>query len=130
MPLIKRFQEIEAWQKARELTKAVYECTNSGKFSKDFGLRDQMRRAAVSVMSNIAEGFERGGKTEFIHFLSISKGSAAEVESQLYVALDQGYISEDRFKELQNIVRTTEGLLAGFMRYLKTADIPGEKFKR
>ena len=90
MATIQRFEEIEAWQVARELTRSVYECSKSGSFAKDFALRDQIRRAAISVMSNIAEGFERGGNAEFIQFLSIAKGSAAEVETQLYVALDQG----------------------------------------
>jgi four helix bundle protein len=123
MALITRFEEIEAWQKARELTQGIYAYSKVGAFGKDFGLRDQIRRAAVSIMSNIAERFERGGKAEFLHFLSMAKGSAGEVESHLYVALDQGYISEDRFRELQDMVRATEKLLAGFMKYLKTSNI-------
>ncbi len=92
MGTITRFEEIEAWQKARQLSAAIYKTTNAGIFSRDFGLRDQIRRAAVSVMSNIAEGFDRGGNKEFIQFLYIAKGSAAEIQAQLYVALDAGYM--------------------------------------
>jgi S23 ribosomal protein. len=90
MGTIQKFEDIDAWQKARALTREVYAVTADGAFAKDFGLRDQIRRAAVSVMSNIAEGFDRGGVREFIQFLFIAKGSAAEVQAQLYVALDAG----------------------------------------
>ena len=89
----KRFEEVEAWQRARELTKLVYQMSTQGDGAKDFGLRDQIRRAAVSIMSNIAEGFERRGAVEFSRFLVVAKASAGEVRSQLYVALDLGYIS-------------------------------------
>ncbi|MEA2084022.1 MAG: four helix bundle protein [Thermodesulfobacteriota bacterium] len=88
MAKIGKFEDIEAWKKARELTKEIYVISNEGPFARDFGLRDQVRRAAVSVMSNIAEGFDRGGNRELIQFLYIAKGSAAEVQAQLYVALD------------------------------------------
>ncbi len=87
-----RFEDLLVWQRARELTRVIYELTQGGAFARDFGLRDQIRRAAVSVMSNIAEGFERGSDTEFGHFLSIAKGSCGEVRCQLYVASDQGYV--------------------------------------
>ena len=83
MATIEKFEQIEAWQEARRLTHALYELTSEGKFARDFGLKDQIRRAAVSVMSNIAEGFERGGDKEFIQFLSLAKGSAGEIRSQL-----------------------------------------------
>ena len=92
MAKIEKFEDIEAWQKARGLSKAVYAVTGDGTFARDFGLRDQIRRAAVSVMSNIAEGFDRGGNRELTQFLYIAKGSAAEVQAQLYVALDAGYL--------------------------------------
>ena len=107
MATIQHFEEIEAWQKARELSRAIYACSQGGKFAKDFGLNDQIRRAAVSVMSNIAEGFERGGTSEFSHFLSMAKaeGSVGEIKAQLYVALDQGYINRDQFNSLK--VRST-----------------------
>jgi four helix bundle protein len=86
MSNVQRFEDLIAWQKARELTKQVYSHTENGPFSKDFGLRDQIRRASVSIMSNIAEGFERGGPSEFHQYLVIAKASSAEVRSQLYVA--------------------------------------------
>jgi four helix bundle protein len=89
MGTFRSFEDIEAWQKARSLTSRIYSESNSGKFQRDFGLRDQIRRASVAVMSNIAEGFERAGNKEFLQFLSIAKGSAGEVKSQLFVALDQ-----------------------------------------
>ena len=99
MSSFQRFEDIEAWQKARELTKAIYAMSNDGQFARDFGLRDQIRRASVSIMSNIAEGFGRGGNKEFIQFLSTAKGSASEVQAQLYVALDAGYINQDQFQK-------------------------------
>ena len=129
MATIKQFEDIEGWQQARELTKAVYSCSKIGAFSKDFGLRDQIRRASVSIMSNIAEGFERGGRLEFIQFLAIAKGSAAEVEAQLYVALDQEYISEEQFAALRSRARLTKRLVAGFMKYLRARNIKGQKYK-
>lgn len=130
MTTIRRFEDIEAWQKARVLTKAVYELSSKGGFARDFGLRDQIRRAAVSIMSNIAEGFERGGAGEFIQFLSIAKGSAGELEAQLYVALDQEYISPQEFERLQDLVASTKKLLAGFMNYLRTSEYKGQKYKK
>jgi four helix bundle protein len=129
MASIQRFEEIEAWQKARELTRGVYTCSKQGTFAKDFALRDQIRRSAVSIMSNIAEGFERSGKGELIQFLAIAKGSVAEVEAQLYVALDEGYINKEKFEELQDIARSTIRLLGGFMKYLKNTDLRGVKYK-
>ena len=98
---VNRFEDLIAWQKARELTAKIYKVTNEGVFGRDFGLRDQIRRASVSMMSNIAEGFERYNPNEFHHFLSISKASCGEVRSQLYVAFDIGYISKETFAELK-----------------------------
>lgn len=129
MPKIEKFEDIEAWQRARELSKAVYAVTCDGAFARDFGLRDQMRRAAASVMSNIAEGFGRGGNKEFIQFLATAKGSAAEVQAQLYVALDAGYLPPDQFKDLYDQSETTARLIGGFMRYLRNSDQKGYKFK-
>jgi four helix bundle protein len=129
MASIQRFEEIEAWQKARELTHLIYACSKQGPFAKDFALRDQIRRSAISVMSNIAEGFERSGKGEFIQFLAIAKGSVAEVEAQLYVAFDEEYINKEKFKELQEVARSTTRLLGGFMKYLKNTDLRGLKYK-
>lgn len=129
MPTIKRFEDIEAWQKARELTRAVYECTKKGPFAWDFGLKEQMRRASVSVMSDIAEGFERGGTAEFVQFLCIAKGSAGEVQSQLYVALDQQYISEEEFKSIRAIAESAKRLIGGLMSYLRGSGLKGVKYK-
>lgn len=101
MATIERFEDIKAWQTARDLVSAVYRVSGKGKFEKDFGLRDQIRRASVSVMSNIAEGFERCSDREFHRFLYIAKGSAGEVRSQLFVALDLGYMTSDEFNDLR-----------------------------
>jgi len=117
---IEKFEDMKVWQKARELVKNVYQVTKEGQFGKDFGLRDQMRKAAVSIMSNISEGFERGSKKEFIQFLTIARGSAAEVKSQLYVASDIKYISEDFFKRLYSEVSDIGKMLNGFISYLKS----------
>ena len=111
MAAFKTFEEINAWQNARVLVKDVYAMTRSGGFSKDFGLRDQIQRAAVSICSNIAEGFERRGNKEFINFLWIAKGSAAEVCSQLYHARDLGYITEEKFKTMYKSAKQIGGML-------------------
>jgi four helix bundle protein len=129
MATIQSFEDIDAWQKARQLSKMVYEYTKQDAFKKDYGLCDQIRRAAVSVMSNIAEGFDRSGNKEFIQFLFIAKGSTAEIESQLYVALDNGYINEEQFTEVTSLTNVIKSLLSGFIRYLKKSDMKGYKFK-
>ncbi|MFN0074189.1 MAG: four helix bundle protein [Chloroflexota bacterium] len=110
---IKRFEDFTAWQRARELTVAIYRLTDEGSFARDFGLRNQIRRAAVSIMSNIAEGFERGRPGEFYHFLSIAKGSNAELRSQLYVAQDVGHIDEKLFGEIWTLAEEVGRLLGG-----------------
>jgi four helix bundle protein len=97
---IEKFEELIAWQKARKLTARIYRVTNEGSFAKDYGLKDQVRRAAVSSMSNMAEGFERGSLAEFNRFLSISKGSCAELRTQLYIAFDVGYLEKQVFESL------------------------------
>ena len=117
---IRTFQDLIAWQKARVLTASIYRVTSIGEFARDFGLKDQIRRAAVSVMSNIAEGFERGRPSEFHQFLSIAKGSCAELRSQLFVALDAGYLKQTDFAQLMDIAaevsRIIGGLRAGVQR--------------
>lgn len=118
MPKIETFEDIEAWKKVREMTREIYVISRQGPFARDFGLRDQIRRAAVSVMSNIAEGFERGGDVEFRRFLAIAKGSAGEVRAQLYVALDAGLITQAQFDSLYKMATETGNLIGGFMRYL------------
>jgi len=129
MATLTKFEDIQGWKKARELTRAVYTVSNRGTFSKDFALREQIRRAAVSIMSNIAEGFERGGKAEFIQFLSIAKGSTGEVEAQLYIAFDQNYINQEEFDALKELADSTKRLIAAFMNYLKQSEIKGQKYK-
>ena len=112
---IRRFEDLLVWQKARELTRAIYALSAQGPFSRDFGLRDQLRRAAVSVMANIAEGFERGGRGEFHQFLSMAKGSCGETRSGLYVALDVGYLSAQDFGRLSGLAQEI-GRMVGRMR--------------
>ncbi|MBI5366940.1 MAG: four helix bundle protein [Planctomycetes bacterium] len=124
-----RFEEIEAWQRARELTREIYGCSKTGPFSRDFGLRDQVRDAAISVMSNIAEGFGRRGTQEFLQFLSYACGSSTEVESELYVALDQEYIDLPTFTRLQAQVQRTRYLILGLMEYLRGCGIRGSKYR-
>jgi len=97
---IEKFEQLIAWQKSRKLTSQIYKATDEGQFARDYGLKDQVRRAAVSIMSNVAEGFERGGPAEFHRFLSISKGSCAELRTQLYIALDVGYLDQNTFEPL------------------------------
>ena len=120
MNKIERFEDLIAWQKARVLTRAIYEVTRQGAFAKDFGLAGQIQRAAVSIMSNVAEGFERGGRGEFHQFLSTAKASCAELRSQLYVALDVGYLDQRKFDELlrqaEEVARIIGGLRASIAR--------------
>ncbi len=120
MRKIERFEDIEAWQMARKLTRAIYNTTKDGAFNRDFALRDQIRRASISIMSNIAEGFNRGGNKELAQFLFIAKGSTSEVQAQLYIALDADYIEQDKFDELYDLAANTSRILGGFIRYLKT----------
>lgn len=122
MARIEKFEDIQAWQKGRESVKSVYQITSEGCFAKDYSLKDQIRRASISVMSNIAEGFHRQTDKEFIQFLGIARGSASEVQSQLYIALDLKYISEATFRQLYELSEETIRLISGFMRYLRRPD--------
>jgi len=119
MAKIERFEDIKAWQKARELVNEIYSVTNDGRFAKDFGLRERIRRAAVSIMLNIAEGFARKTNREFSQFLVIAHGSAAEVQSALYVALDQNYINQQQFEKLYKMTDETSKMIMGFSSYLR-----------
>ena len=130
MATIKTFKELNAWKKAVELTKTIYFLSSKVSFNRDFPLRDQIRRAAISVPSNIAEGFEREGNKEFIQFLTIAKGSTAEVQTQLHIAFEVGYISGDEFDEADNLCTDVLQLISGFMRYLNTTQVNGNKFRR
>lgn len=129
MAAIKQFEDIEAWQLAREMTKAIYAISNDGAFARDFGLRDQIRRASVSIMSNIAEGFERGGDKEFFQFVSLAKGSSGEVRAQLYVASDAGYIDQQTFSRLSDMATQINRMLSGLMKYLRSSELKGSKYK-
>jgi len=129
MAQIKKFKDIESWKRARKLTNQVYEVTATGKFARDFGLRDQIRRATVSILSNIAEGFERGGDNEFVQFLAIAKGSCGEARAQLYVALDQGYISHAQFETLFESATDVSQLISGFIKYLRGSSLRGNKYR-
>ena len=121
MSTIQKFEDIQAWRNSQDLVNWVYKITGEGKFNKDFALRDQMRRAAISVPSNIAEGFARNSKKEFVQFLFIAKGSAAEVQSQLHTARSQSYITENEFNQAYEGLETISKQLSKFITYLKKA---------
>ena len=116
---LRSFEDLIAWQKARELTKQIYLLTSKKPFSDDFGLRDQIRKASVSAMSNLAEGFERGSRSEFHKFIVIAKASCAEVRSQLYVALDVGYITQAIFQEVLNLATEVSRIIGGLRSAVK-----------
>ncbi len=130
MATIERFEDIDSWKSAREVTRLIYEISSDGKFAKDFALCNQIRRASISVLSNIAEGFEREGNREFINFLSIAKGSCGEVRAQLFIALDQEYIDTEKFAWVSAKLIETSRLIAGFMRYLQQSELRGNKFRK
>ena len=125
---VKNFEDLEIWKDARLLTREIYQLTKDTRFSKDFALRDQIRRAAVSIMSNIAEGFERGGNQEFIQFLYVAKASCGEVRSQLYVALDQSYITEKDCDDVSKSFRRLSIMISNLIDYLKHSEMKGAKY--
>jgi four helix bundle protein len=129
MARLERFEDVDAWKVARELTNSIYRVTAIGEFAHDFGLRNQIRRASVSILSNIAEGFERGGNKEFLQFLSQAKGPCGELRAQLYVAADQAYIDDIQFRELIEQTTRASRLIAGLMKYLQTSNLRGSKYK-
>ena len=124
------FEELKIWQEARRLTNTVYDITRQSSFKNDFGFINQIRRAAVSITSNIAEGYERGGNQEFSQFLSMARGSSGEVRSQLYLALDLGYIEKEKCEILITEFKNVSRMIGSFMKYLKTSDIKGPKYKK
>ncbi len=126
MATIQRFEDLICWQKSRELTKQIYKSLQN---CRDFGFKDQIQRASVSVMSNIAEGFERGTQQEFINYLFIAKGSAGEVRSQLYTALDVGYLNIEMFKYLNNLVEECSRLIQSFASKVKDGSRRGTQYK-
>jgi four helix bundle protein len=125
---VKYFEELETWKEARRIAGEIYRLTRNSKFTRDFGLSGQIQRAVVSIMSNIAEGFERGGNQEFIQFLYIAKGSCGEVRSQIYVALDQSYLEQEKADELVNSLKRLSTMISNFINYIKRSGMRGEKF--
>ncbi|MBI3938381.1 MAG: four helix bundle protein [Betaproteobacteria bacterium] len=125
----KNFEDIESWQIARRLANEIYVISGRGKFSKDFVLRDQMRRASISVLSNIAEGFERGGNAEFIQFLSVAKGSVGEIRAQTYVALDCQYMDQAQFERIHAMATELSRKLAALIAYLRNSGMKGVRYK-
>jgi len=119
MPTITRFEDIQAWKTARQLTRRIYDVSNQGAFARDFGLRDQMRRASVSILSNIAEGFESRTRPLFIDYLGRAKASAGELRAQLYVAQDVGYIDQPTFAALYDQTDKCSRQLSRFITYLE-----------
>jgi four helix bundle protein len=129
MATIKRFEDIEAWKRARASAKQIGEPIIEGEFARDYKLRDQINGSSGSVMDNIAEGFERDGRKEFIQFLSFAKGSCGEVQSQLYRALDREYIWQEKFEQLYTEAHEIGKMIGGFMNYLKNTEHSGNKFR-
>jgi len=129
MATYKSFEDLPVWQNARELAVQVYKTTAKGKLREDYGLRNQMQRATVSVSSNIAEGFERGSKQESIQFLYIAKGSCGELRSQLFIANDIGYMENTDFKNLLKSAANVSKQISGFIEYLKTSKFKGQKYQ-
>jgi len=125
---VKKFEDLEIWKEARRLTREIYGLSKAPKFSKDFGLRDQMQCAAVSIMSNIAEGFERDGNREFVQFLYIAKGSCGEVRSQLYVALDQEYVDQKVANDLLIMLKRLLVMIKHLIGHLKRSGLRGPKY--
>jgi four helix bundle protein len=126
--MVKNFEDLEIWKEARRLTQAVYRLTRDSRFSKDFSLRDQIQRAAISVMSNISEGFERGGNQEFVQFLYVAKGSCGEVRSQLYVALDQEYVDPKVADSLLAVLKRLSVMIKHLIDHLKRSGMRGPKY--
>jgi four helix bundle protein len=126
---VKNFEDLEIWKDARMLIRIIYRITREPKFLKDFALRDQIQRAGVSIMSNIAEGFERGGNQELIHFLYIAKASCGEVRSQLYVAVDQSYLTQKDCDELTISFKRLSIMINNLIVYLKRSGMKGTKYE-
>jgi four helix bundle protein len=123
----KTFEDLIVWQRAKELTKLIYSSTSNGSFQKDFGMKDQLQRASVSVMSNIAEGFGRGGNKELIQFLFVAKGSLSEVQSLLHAAVDQKYIDKEKFQIAYDKASEIARLITAFVKGMKVSSVKGLK---
>lgn len=130
MANFEKFEDLEIWQLSKTLANQIYDATTLGKFSQDYVLRDQVRRAAVSIFSNIAEGFERSGNKEFIQFLYIAKASCGEVRAQMTFAKDRDYISQTEFESLFKNLISLSNQISGFIKYLRRSEIKGSKFRK
>lgn len=130
MANVGRFEDLEIWQLSKTLANQIYDSTSTGKFSQDYVLRDQVRRAAVSIFSNIAEGFERNGNKEFVQFLYIAKASCGEVRAQMTFAKDRDYISQTEFENLYKNLISLSNQISGFIKYLRKSEIKGTKFTK
>ncbi len=128
MTTAKRFEDLDVWKRARALTKDIYRISGEGGFAGDRGLRDQIRRAAVSIVSNIAEGYERDGNREFVQFLYHAKGSAGEVRAQLHVAADQNYVDHPVHEHLSSCCMEISKMLSGLITYLRRSEIQGTRY--
>ena len=130
MSTIAQFEDLEVWQLAKRVANEIYEITSVGKFSQDYVLRDQIRRALASIFSNIAEGFERNGNKEFVQFLAIAKASCGEVRAQLIFAKDRDYISIKQFESAKESLISLSSQIAGFAKYLRQSELRGAKFNK
>lgn len=128
MARIDRFEDLDIWILAKDIANRIYDLTSLDEFSKDFALKDQVRRAAISVFSNIAEGFERNGNKEFLQFLSIAKASCGEVRAQMIFACDRNYISAEKLEEITNALESLSRQMGGFSKYLRQSELKGQKF--
>ena len=129
MATIKRFEDLKVWQEGRVINKTIYKMTRRANFSKDYALKNQIRRASISINANIAEGFERGSNAEFNYFLSIAKSTAGEVLNLLYVALDEEYIPEIEFNAVYEQISLLMRRIGSFMKYLQESDMKGSRYK-
>ena len=129
MGTVERFEDLEAWKRARSFAKLIHTVSGTGNFGRDFGLKDQIRRAANSIVSNIAEGFERDGDKEFLQYLFVAKGSCGEVRAQLYLAIDYEYITEEEFSQLKTKALELNRIISGLIKYLKQSNLTGKKYK-
>ncbi len=129
MANVEKFEDLEVWQNAREITRAIYSASSNEPFARDFALVNQIRRASLSILSNIAEGFERNGDKEFVQFLLVAKGSCGEVRAQLYVALDQEYIDEALFVTINSKLTETSRMISGLIKYLQHSELKGSRYK-
>jgi len=127
MAVIKSFEDLEIWKISKDFTVELYKITHNKNFNKDFSLRDQLRRASISIISNIAEGFERNGNKEFIQFLSIAKGSAGEIRAQIVIAFELKYITDKEFEKLHKDISQVSKQLSGFINYIKQSELKGTK---